>query len=124
MRQCGCLDTVITVISRIVSKLSSGVRGRAKLKSPLCANSGSWSARASLKVDGSFCRDTYTLVDGGSGAINIESQPEHGVRLIELDVFRQNGAFLTSMRTPKCRSSEKYGLVSGAEVVFMSFLIF
>ncbi len=35
-------------------------------------------------------------VDGGSGAINVESQPEHGVRLIELDIFRQNGAFLTS----------------------------
>ncbi|HFF9495416.1 TPA: hypothetical protein ACGFAJ_003812, partial [Serratia marcescens] len=27
----------------------------------LCANSGSWSARASLKVDGSFCRDTYNI---------------------------------------------------------------
>ena len=32
-------------------------------------------------------------VDGGTGAIDVESQPEHGVRLIELDVFRQNGAF-------------------------------
>jgi len=26
-------------------------------------------------------------VDGGTGAINVESQPEHGVRLIELDVY-------------------------------------
>ncbi len=34
-------------------------------------------------------------VDGRTGAIDVESQPEHGVRLVELDVFRQNGAFLT-----------------------------
>ncbi len=49
-------------------------------------------------------------VDGRTGAIDVESQPEHGVRLVELDVFRQNGAFFPAMRTPKCKSSEKYGL--------------
>ena len=38
---------------------------------------------------------TVAPVDGGTGAIDVESQPEHGVRLIELDIFRQNGAFLT-----------------------------
>ena len=32
-------------------------------------------------------------VNGSSGAVNVKSQPEHGVRLIKLDVFRQNGAF-------------------------------
>ena len=31
-------------------------------------------------------------VYGGTGAIDIESQPEHGVRLIELDVFRQDSS--------------------------------
>lgn len=36
-----------------------------------------------------------TPVNGRTGAIDVESQPEHGVRLIKLDVFRQNGAFLT-----------------------------
>lgn len=31
-------------------------------------------------------------VDGRTGAIDVESQPEHGVRLVELDVFRQDRA--------------------------------
>jgi len=32
-------------------------------------------------------------VDGCTDAVNVETEPEHGVRLIELDIFRQNGAF-------------------------------
>ena len=32
-------------------------------------------------------------VDSCADAVNVKSQPEHGVRLVELDVFRQNGAF-------------------------------
>ena len=32
-------------------------------------------------------------VNGCADAVNIKSQPEHGVRLMELDVFRQNSAF-------------------------------
>jgi hypothetical protein len=32
------------------------------------------------------------------------------VRLIKLDVFRQNARSFPAIRTPKCRSSEKYGL--------------
>lgn len=31
-------------------------------------------------------------VNGGTGVINVKSDPEHGVRLIELDVFRQDSA--------------------------------
>lgn len=34
-------------------------------------------------------------VDGGTGAIDVKSQPEYGVRLVELDVFRQNRTFFT-----------------------------
>lgn len=30
-------------------------------------------------------------VDGSTGAIDVESQPEHGVRLVELDVLGQDG---------------------------------
>lgn len=50
-------------------------------------------------------------VDGGTGAINVESQPEHGVRLIELDVFRQNGAFLTGNAYTKVQIVRKVRLV-------------
>ena len=49
-------------------------------------------------------------VDGGSGAFNVESQPEHGVRLIELDIFRQNGAFLTSNAQTKMQIVRKVQL--------------
>lgn len=31
----------------------------------------------------------------GGVAIDVDSQPEHGMRLVELDVFRRNGAFFT-----------------------------
>lgn len=31
-------------------------------------------------------------VNGSTDAIDVKSQPEHGVGLIELDVFRQNSA--------------------------------
>ncbi len=51
-----------------------------------------------------------TPVDGGTGAIDIESQPEHGVRLIELDVFRQDGAFLTGYANTEVQIVRKYGL--------------
>ena len=50
-------------------------------------------------------------VDGGTGAIDVESQPEHGVRLIELDVFRQNGAFLTGNAYTKVQIVRKVRLV-------------
>lgn len=41
-------------------KPGSGVRERVNFKRRQSANSGSWRARDSLKVDGSFCRDTYS----------------------------------------------------------------
>ncbi|SSI90763.1 Uncharacterised protein [Klebsiella pneumoniae] len=50
-------------------------------------------------------------VDGGTGAIDVESQPEHGVRLIKLDVFRQNGAFLTGNPYTKMQIVRKVRLV-------------
>ncbi|KMM41564.1 hypothetical protein RU61_02713 [Salmonella enterica subsp. enterica serovar Derby] len=50
-------------------------------------------------------------VDGGTGAINVESQPEHGMRLIELDIFRQNGAFLTGNPYTKMQIVRKVRLV-------------
>lgn len=50
-------------------------------------------------------------VDGGTGAINVESQPEHGVRLIKLDVFRQNSAFLTGNAHTKVQIVRKVRLV-------------
>mgnify|MGYP006949256163 FL=1 len=31
-------------------------------------------------------------VNGCADAVNVKSQPEHGVRLIKLDVFSQNSA--------------------------------
>ncbi len=52
-----------------------------------------------------------TPVDGGTGAIDIESQPEHGVRLIELDVFRQDGAFLTGYANTEVQIVRKVRLV-------------
>ncbi len=56
-------------------------------------------------------------VDGGSGANNVESQPEHGVRLIELDIFRQNGAFLTSNAHTKMQIVRKVRLGLGADIM-------
>ena len=55
-------------------------------------------------------RVPVTPVDGRTGAIDVEAQPEHGMRLIKLDVLCQECAFFPAIRTPKCRSSEKYGL--------------
>ena len=37
-------------------------------------------------------RVTVAPVNGCADAIDVESQPEHGVRLVELDVFRQDSA--------------------------------
>lgn len=54
-------------------------------------------------------------VDGGSGAINVESQPEHGMRLIELDIFRQNDAFLTSNAHTKMQIVRKIRLGARSE---------
>ena len=54
---------------------------------------------------------TVAPVDSGTGAIDVESQPEHGVRLIELDVFRQNGAFLTGNAYTKVQIVRKVRLV-------------
>ena len=50
-------------------------------------------------------------VDGGTGAVNVKSQPEHGVRLIELDIFRQNSAFLTGDTDTKVQIVRKVRLV-------------
>lgn len=50
-------------------------------------------------------------VYGGTGAIDIESQPEHGVRLIELDIFRQNGAFFTGNSYTKVQIVRKVRLM-------------
>lgn len=50
-------------------------------------------------------------VDGGTGAIDVESQPEHGVRLIELDVFRQDSPFLTGNAYTKVQIVRKVRLV-------------
>ena len=50
-------------------------------------------------------------VDGSTGAVNIKSQPEHGMRLVELDVFRQNGAFLTGNPYTKVQVVGKVRLV-------------
>lgn len=49
-------------------------------------------------------------VDGGSGAINVESQPENDVRLIELDIFLQNSALLTSNAHTKMQIVRKVRL--------------
>ena len=57
-----------------------------------------------------------TPVNSGTGAINIESQPEHGVWLIELDVFRQDGAFLTGNAHTKVQIVRKVRLVRQAFV--------
>ena len=35
---------------------------------------------------------TVAPVDSRADAIDVKSQPEHGVRLVELDVFRQDSA--------------------------------
>ncbi len=56
-------------------------------------------------------RVAVTPVDGGTGAIDVESQPEHSVRLIELNVFRQNGAFLTGNAYTKVQIVRKVRLV-------------
>jgi len=50
-------------------------------------------------------------VDGGTETVNVKSQPEHGVRLIELDVFRQNGAFFTGNTYTKVQVVRKIRLV-------------
>ena len=50
-------------------------------------------------------------VDGSTGAIDVESQPEHSVRLIELDVFRQNSAFLTGNPYTKVQIVRKVRLM-------------
>ena len=52
----------------------------------------------------------FAPADGGSGAINVESQPEHGMRLIELDIFRQNDAFLTNNAHTKMQIVRKIRL--------------
>ena len=54
---------------------------------------------------------TVAPVDGGTGAIDVESQPEHGVRLIELNVFRQNSAFLTGNAYTKVQIVRKVRLM-------------
>ena len=58
------------------------------------------------------CRSVAVApVDGGAGTINVESQPEHGVRLIELNIFRQNGTFLTGNAYTKVQIVRKVRLV-------------
>ena len=54
---------------------------------------------------------TITPINGSTGAIDVESQPEHGVRLIELDVFRQNGAFFTGNSYTKVQIVRKVRLM-------------
>lgn len=56
-------------------------------------------------------RVPVTPVDGSTGAIDVETQPEHGVRLVELDVFRQNGAFLTGNAYTEVQIVRKVRLV-------------
>ena len=34
-------------------------------------------------------------VDGCTDAVNVKTEPEHGMRLVELDVFRQNRALFS-----------------------------
>lgn len=61
-------------------------------------------------------RVSVAPVYGGTGAIDIESQPEHGMRLIELNVFRQDGAFLTGNAYTKVQIVRKVRLVRQALV--------
>lgn len=43
----------------------------------------------------------------GGVAIDVESQPEHSMRLVELDVFRRNGALFTGNTDAKMQIVRK-----------------
>lgn len=53
----------------------------------------------------------FAPVNGCTDVVDVESQPEHSVRLIELDVFRQNGAFLSGNAYAKMQLVRKARLV-------------
>ena len=59
---------------------------------------------------------TVAPVDSSTGTINVKSQPEHGVGVIELDVFRQDGAFLTG------NAYAKVQIIREVRLVWQSFV--
>ena len=56
-------------------------------------------------------RITIAPVDGGTDTVNVKTEPEHGARLVELDVFRQNRALLTGNAYTKVQIVRKVRLV-------------
>lgn len=54
-------------------------------------------------------------VDGGTEAVNVKTEPEHGVRLVELDVFRQNSALFSRDAYTKVQIVRKVRLVRQGE---------
>lgn len=50
-------------------------------------------------------------VDGRTEAVYVKTEPEHGVRLVELDVFRQNSALFSRDAYTKMQIVRKVRLV-------------
>ena len=50
-------------------------------------------------------------VDGCTEAVYVKTEPEHGVRLVELDVFRQNSALFSRDAYTKMQIVRKVRLV-------------
>lgn len=50
-------------------------------------------------------------VDGCADTVNVKTEPEHGVRLVELDVFRQNSALFSRDAYTKVQIVRKVRLV-------------
>lgn len=50
-------------------------------------------------------------VDGGTEAVYVKTEPKHGVRLVELDVFRQNRALFSRDAYTKMQIVRKIRLV-------------